>query len=203
MGNISRWTGFPACWAICLKSAPINYKLVNGHFRASVLEDTTCSHNWISDDGGWFLKGDHITHSRAGAVALKVNAWGIATFLHSSGGFQNAQHAPGLAVWSAHMQFPADLHCLVVWSFSPTLYCQAVSADPPERRGGFWWREGPTGRLTGRPVIPKHSPCHRVQMRSELPEGNRMSTSSDIPRRHYSSIENDQIGSSPGLEMRS
>jgi hypothetical protein len=136
MGNISRWTGFPACWAICLKSAPINYKLVNGHFRASVLEDTTCSHNWISDDGGWFLKGDHITHSRAGAVALKVNAWGIATFLHSSGGFQNAQHAPGLAVWSAHMQFPADLHCLVVWSFSPTLYCQAVSPHPPDI---FWF----------------------------------------------------------------
>lgn len=133
MGNVSRWTGFPACWAICLKSAPINYKLMNGHFRASVLEDTTCSHNWISDDGGWFLKGDHITHSRAGAVALKVNAWGIATFLHSSGGFQNAQHAPGLAVWSAHMQFPADLHCLVVWSLSPTLYCQAVSAPPPPR----------------------------------------------------------------------
>lgn len=33
----------------------------------------------------------------------------------------------------------------------------------------------------------------RLQRRSELPEGSRISTSSGIPRRHYSSLEDDQI----------
>ena len=36
----------------------------------------------------------------------------------------------------------------------------------------------------------------RVQMRIEFPEGNMLSTSSDIPRRHDSSLEDDQIGCS-------
>lgn len=38
----------------------------------------------------------------------------------------------------------------------------------------------------------------RVQMRIEFPGGNRKSTSSDIPRRHCSSIENDEMGTSQG-----
>lgn len=119
MRNVGRWTGFPACWVTLLKITPINCKLMNDHFSVSALVDTTCSHNWIVSDGGWLLKGDRITNSKVCAAALKGNSWGIAAFLYSSGGFQDAQHAQRSAVWSAHMQFPADFGIVLSYEVSP------------------------------------------------------------------------------------
>lgn len=185
MRNVSRWTGFPACWVIPLKSAPINFKLMNDHFSVSLLVDTTCSHNWIVGGGGWFLKGDHITYSRTFAVALRGNAWGIATFLYSSGGFLYAQHAWGLVVWSAHIQFPADLHCLVIQSLSPLLHCQVVCFFLDI----FWF------------LLTCYSKTQPMSQECKWEASSQKATGcpsifSDLPRRHYSSIENDQIASS-------
>lgn len=168
MRNISRWTGFPACWMIHLKSAPINYKLMNDHFSVSVLVDTTCSHNWIAGDGGWFLRRDHRSYSGACAVALKGNACGIATFLYLTWRVPMCTACSGVGC----THFSADLHCLVIQSLCPAL-------------PGSLFFSGPSFGIC-KPVIPKHSTAHvtRVQMKIEFPEDNRMSTSFDIPRRH-------------------
>lgn len=160
---------------------------MNDHFSVSVLVDTTCSHNWIVGDGGWFVffffKGDHVTHSRVYAVVLRGNAWGVrleGACMHSM-----------LRDWLSGVHTCSFLLICTVLSYRVSLpSCTA-------RQSVFFFFLGYL-LVSVDQLLQNTAHVTRVQMRSEFPEGNRVSIPSDIPRRHYSSRENDQIASSQG-----